>query len=358
MRAVNDFKDPVVENFDKELGFAWNFLGTPREVFAKVEDGCLRLKLLKNGMVPWEFDNTDGSVFSRIAKIGKTKENISFAGRRQQHLDFQATVTVHFSPEENETAGIVVLQNDANQLRLEIAKNQEGLPVVRCLRVVSHYDQEGIQHFSETVVGEIAAASHQTDYVLQVKGNGSRYSFYAGQSIEELASVADQVDGSFMGSETAGGFVGSLYRAICFRKRTNEREICSFRNLHLRRIRAKRRGTTAMMDIQTQKIEALIGEMTLEEKIGQLQQRGPSLVGAFEVSFEELLDMMFDGRISQEEFGKLMSTAEQDFHEEELRAGESRLLQWRRRCPDREPAPENRRRGNQIGGFRCCSATM
>ena len=76
-----------------------------------------------------------------------------------------------------------------------------------------------------------------------------------------------------------------------------------------------------MMDVQTQKIEALIGEMTLEEKIGQLQQCGPSLVGAFEVSFEELLDMMFDGRISQEEFGRLMSTAEKDFHEDDLRAG-------------------------------------
>ncbi|CZR04194.1 glycoside hydrolase family 3 N-terminal domain-containing protein [Trichococcus ilyis] len=76
-----------------------------------------------------------------------------------------------------------------------------------------------------------------------------------------------------------------------------------------------------MMDVQTQKIETLLAEMTLEEKIGQLQQCGPSLVGAFEVSFEELLDMMFDGRISQEEFGKLMSTAEQDFHEEDLRAG-------------------------------------
>ena len=76
-----------------------------------------------------------------------------------------------------------------------------------------------------------------------------------------------------------------------------------------------------MMDVQTLKIEALIGEMTLEEKIGQLQQCGPSLVGAFEVSFEELLDMMFDGRISQEEFGRLMSTAEKDFHEDDLRAG-------------------------------------
>lgn len=76
-----------------------------------------------------------------------------------------------------------------------------------------------------------------------------------------------------------------------------------------------------MMDVQMQKIEALIGEMTLEEKIGQLQQCGPSLVGAFEVSFEELLDMMFDGRISQEEFGRLMSTAEKDFHEDDLSAG-------------------------------------
>ena len=52
-----------------------------------------------------------------------------------------------------------------------------------------------------------------------------------------------------------------------------------------------------------------------------LQQCGPSLVGAFEVSFEELLDMMFDGRITKEEFERLMGTAEQDFHEEDLRTG-------------------------------------
>lgn len=68
-------------------------------------------------------------------------------------------------------------------------------------------------------------------------------------------------------------------------------------------------------------IQALLEKMTLEEKVGQLRQCGPSLVGAFEVSFEELLDMMFDGKISQEEFGRLMSTAKQDFREDDLRAG-------------------------------------
>ena len=69
------------------------------------------------------------------------------------------------------------------------------------------------------------------------------------------------------------------------------------------------------------RIRDLLSKMTLEEKIGQLQQCGPSLVGAFDVSFEELLNMMFDGRISEAEFGRLMSTAEQDYHEEDLRAG-------------------------------------
>lgn len=75
------------------------------------------------------------------------------------------------------------------------------------------------------------------------------------------------------------------------------------------------------MENYEKQIRELLDKMTLEEKVGQLQQCGPSLVGAFEVSFEELLDMMFDGRISQEEFGRLMGTAKQDFHEENLRAG-------------------------------------
>lgn len=74
------------------------------------------------------------------------------------------------------------------------------------------------------------------------------------------------------------------------------------------------------MDFES-RIEKLLSEMTLEEKIGQLQQCGPSLVGAFEVSFEELLNMMFDGRISEAEFKRLMGTAKQDYHEEDIKAG-------------------------------------
>ena len=68
-------------------------------------------------------------------------------------------------------------------------------------------------------------------------------------------------------------------------------------------------------------VEDLLSRMTLDEKIGQMNQESPSIVGGFDVPFSELIEMMTDGRISQEEFGRIMSTAKQDFHEDDIRAG-------------------------------------
>ena len=72
---------------------------------------------------------------------------------------------------------------------------------------------------------------------------------------------------------------------------------------------------------QRAKVESILSQMTLEEKIGQMNQESPSIVGGFDVPFSELIEMLTDGRLPQEEFERLMSTAKQDFHEEEIRAG-------------------------------------
>ncbi|MBO6017104.1 MAG: glycoside hydrolase family 3 C-terminal domain-containing protein [Oscillospiraceae bacterium] len=68
-------------------------------------------------------------------------------------------------------------------------------------------------------------------------------------------------------------------------------------------------------------VEDLLSRMTLDEKIGQMNQESPSIVGGFDVPFSELIEMMTDGRITQEEFGRIMATATQDFHEDDIRAG-------------------------------------
>ena len=72
---------------------------------------------------------------------------------------------------------------------------------------------------------------------------------------------------------------------------------------------------------QQARVDALVAEMTLEEKIGQMNQLSPSLVGGFDIPFEELIEMAMDGRISKEEMGKIMASAEHDYQEDNIRAG-------------------------------------
>ncbi|MDD3403955.1 MAG: glycoside hydrolase family 3 N-terminal domain-containing protein [Hespellia sp.] len=76
-----------------------------------------------------------------------------------------------------------------------------------------------------------------------------------------------------------------------------------------------------LTDAQKAKVEDLLSRMTLEEKIGQMNLESPSIVGGFDVPFEELIEMMTDGRISKDEFENIMSSATRDFHEDDIRAG-------------------------------------
>ncbi len=76
-----------------------------------------------------------------------------------------------------------------------------------------------------------------------------------------------------------------------------------------------------LTEAQKKQITDLLAQMTVEEKVGQMHQLSPSIVGGFDVSFEELIEMVTDGRISNEEFGRIMANAERDFHEDDIRAG-------------------------------------
>lgn len=75
------------------------------------------------------------------------------------------------------------------------------------------------------------------------------------------------------------------------------------------------------MDHINKRAEALLRQMTLEEKIGQMNQITPSIVGGFDVSFEESIEMLTDGRITQEAFQSMMANAQRDYREDDIRAG-------------------------------------
>lgn len=197
------------EDFDGPgLGLEWNEIGNPAgEPFYKVEDSCLKLKLLKNELVPWELDGLSANVFERIPMFGQGGAKVSFLGRRQQHMCFDVQAALIFEPEDDEKAGLVVLQNDANQLRIEIGSNvPEGITasVVATRTVV----REGRQYFEEKILGRVdLEASPSVN--LRMTGDHTKYSFYVSGAKGEWLTVAQNADGSFMGSETSGGFIGA-----------------------------------------------------------------------------------------------------------------------------------------------------
>ena len=69
------------------------------------------------------------------------------------------------------------------------------------------------------------------------------------------------------------------------------------------------------------KIDRLMQQMTLEEKIGQLHQVGPSPVGGFEITLQEKQKMLEQGKITKEEYDRFFLNSKWDKEEDNIRKG-------------------------------------
>ncbi len=172
---------PKKDDFDgSQLALIWNNLRTPRTSFWSLTErkGHLRLRL-------------------RPQKITE-QANPSFIGRRQQHMSFTAAAAMDFQPAlEGESAGITLIQSDEYNIRLEytLSEGKNILQLVRC------------QAGTEEVIAaeEIKGGS----LCLKVMAREQELSFSYGSSEENMTVLAQKVDGRFLSTDVAGGFVGN-----------------------------------------------------------------------------------------------------------------------------------------------------
>lgn len=217
----------------RELGLEWNQIGTPGESFYKIEEGCLKLKLMKNELVPWELDGLSADFWgSRISMLQDRRGTVSFLGRRQQHMEFEAVTMLEFMPGPGEGAGLTVIQNDANQLRLEIRLDEKGGKEAACISVRTVV-REGKQYFEEELKGCRKLPEDTSVFYLKMKGNYTHYSFYVSTDGVNDWKVAKAVDGSFLGSETCGGFIGAYIGLFAFADETKDK-YAAFRSFSYR----------------------------------------------------------------------------------------------------------------------------
>ncbi|MCR2806865.1 glycoside hydrolase family 43 protein [Paenibacillus soyae] len=170
-----------VDAFDGEkLDDRWNFLRTPRGDFwsLKEKPGWLRLRLKPERLT--EFANP------------------SFLGRRQQHMSFAANAVMEFAPRSHgEAAGIALYMSHEFHIRFEYVMERG----VTQLRLVSCKGGEEQKIRTDSV--------HASRLYLRVEAAGQRLRFDYAEQAGEWKTLEDEVDGTMLSPDVAGGFLGA-----------------------------------------------------------------------------------------------------------------------------------------------------
>lgn len=206
-------KSETRDDFDNEvLNCKWNTIRTPKEEFWSLAErpGFLRLKVRQISMLDKLSPPPFGS-FKNYKQEGNMNSP-SFIGRRQQHINFESSVKMEFKPQnENEVAGIALIQNDNHQFRLEYSI-ENGENVIRLIKCISksNVDFRTATFEYENIQEEVAKKVFASEIIyLKVTAKGQEYNFYYGSESDKMKSLVEKVDGRILSSDLAGGFIGT-----------------------------------------------------------------------------------------------------------------------------------------------------
>lgn len=151
------------------------------------------------------FNFKDGSLIMNLKpEMIMQKGNPAFIARRQQHLNSDATTKLSFTAKnESEKAGLIIFQNEHHFYYLCKSINN-GKPVVQLFRGTSSDNEMELMKQEEI-------KDSSNPLILKIEANQSKYSFSFGYDSKHLNLLADDVDGAYLSTHVAGGFVGALF---------------------------------------------------------------------------------------------------------------------------------------------------
>ncbi len=175
------------DEFDAEaLNYNWVFLRTPR---AKWYDLQTRKGILTMQLRP---------------EVCSGNLNPSFLGHRQQHSQGSASVAIDFSPKaENEKAGLLIFQNEKHFYFL--CKSLD-----RNVATIQLY-KSGDQHMEQLAAQALTNEQRERTLHLRIAARGDTYSFSFAVDPTQWLLLRENVDGRFLSTRVAGGFVGCVY---------------------------------------------------------------------------------------------------------------------------------------------------
>lgn len=173
---------------DDRLNSRWVFLRTPKESWYSLSEqkGDLSLNLLPQTI--------------------SGKENPAFLGFRQQHNNGYASTSFTFkATSANEKAGMVLFQNETHFYFL-CQSVKENKQVIQLYKSVAG-DKEGKME----LLAEQYLPKLKKGLALKIEARGNTYSFYHAVKRKKWILLKDNADATFLSTQTAGGFVGTMY---------------------------------------------------------------------------------------------------------------------------------------------------
>ncbi|WP_113651894.1 glycoside hydrolase family 43 protein [Pedobacter namyangjuensis] len=174
-----------------------------RTTFEKSLD--LSLLFLRTKDTSWyKLDRIKGLTMKLRPETCMGKGNPSFVAKRQQHLSCTASTELDFeTTAANEKAGLLIFQSEKNFYY--ICKSADnGKTVIQLFK--GNEESKGMELLAQQ---PISAASKKV--YIKIKADKSLYSFSFATKPNNWITLKDNVDGKFLSTETAGGFIGSVF---------------------------------------------------------------------------------------------------------------------------------------------------
>jgi xylan 1,4-beta-xylosidase len=188
---------------DSPIPFNGNF--TIRENFTNTKLDPYWLFIRTPSGDKYSIGSQQGGLILKLApETLNQKSNPAFVGRRQQHLQFEASAALAFQPQnQNEVAGLSAFQNEEHYYLLAKTKidNKEAVVLYKCGSAGDVITPE--------VLGIKYPDPHETLF-LKIVGNKGSYSFYYAATENQWETVSENLDGKYLSTEIAGGFIGTI----------------------------------------------------------------------------------------------------------------------------------------------------
>ena len=139
-----------------------------------------------------------------LAETAMGKGNPAFIGKRQQHLTCKASTELNFTATaENEKAGMLIFQNETHFYYI-CKSMSKGKAVVQLFKADRSSN-------SMVLIKQELLAKPSDPLFLKISAEKDKYSFWFSTQENKWNLLQGGLDGKYLSTREAGGFVGSLF---------------------------------------------------------------------------------------------------------------------------------------------------